>query len=214
MPTQLIPLDEFPHTAYVHSNTYLRLLLIWELSRNGKTDRRVLEKLARERMLISTPQITGTVDSQKTLAVTKIETPAPVYQQETKEKDSSASLATTIHRSADSTKASSITDVGSDLSSIEKREYPWSGYEDDEIPEKTQGKWTRNLRHQVFSLYRRLFGVVFLTNLGVFISILIKGANAQQIGTIVIANLFCAILMRQDYVINALFTVCCSVPSS
>lgn len=165
-------------------------------------------------MLISTPQITATHDSEKTLAVAKIETPAQVYQQETKEKDSSASLATTVHRSVDSTKASSMTDIGSDLSSLEKREYPWSGYEDDEIPEKMQGKWTRNLRHQVFSLYRRLFGVVFLTNLGIFISILIKGANAQQLGTIVIANLFCAILMRQDYVINVFFNVCCSVPSS
>lgn len=183
-------------------------------SRNGKTDRRALEKLARETMLISTPQITGAPEPEKTLAVRKIEAPAPVYQQEIKEKDSSASLATTVHRPADSTKASSMTDIGSDLSSLEKREYPWSGYEDDEIPEKTQGKWTRNLRHQVFSLYRRLFGIVFLTNLGVFISILIKGANAQQLGTIVIANLFCAILMRQDYVINVFFNVCCSVPSS
>ena len=40
------------------------------------------------------------------------------------------------------------------------------------------------------------------------------GANAQELGLIVVANLFCAILMRQDYVINAFFTVACAVPRS
>lgn len=91
----------------------------------------------------------------------------------------------------------------------------WDGYEDDVLPEKSHGKYLRNLRHQVFSLYRRLFGVVFVVNMAILISLFVKGGtNAQELGLIVVANLFCAILMRQDYVINAFFTVFCAVPAS
>ena len=99
---------------------------------------------------------------------------------------------------------------------VEKQATSWDGYKDDEIPEKTQGKAARNLRHQIFTLYRRLFGVVFVTNVAVLIATLVrtKGMDAQHLGLIVVANLFCAILMRQDYVINAFFTIACAVPSS
>ena len=92
---------------------------------------------------------------------------------------------------------------------------PWEGYEEDDIPDKTQGKLVRNLRHQIFTLYRRLFGVVFVTNMAIFVATLIKGHhNAQQLGQIVVANLFCAILMRQDYVVNAFFNLFCAVPTT
>lgn len=133
--------------------------------------------------------------------------PTLPYQQELKPKSLTASNDGTIF-------TSSLTKMDSEASSLEKQDYAWSGYEDDELPDKTQGKVARNLRHQIFSLYRRLFGVVFVTNLVIFISVVIKGANAQKLGGIVVANLFCAILMRQDYVINAFFNVFCSVPSS
>ncbi|KAF7346331.1 Nonribosomal peptide synthetase 12 [Mycena sanguinolenta] len=92
---------------------------------------------------------------------------------------------------------------------------PWEGYEKDVLPDKLQRKTVRNLRHIVFSLYRRLFGVVFLTNMGIFISLLIRGgSDAQRLGLITLANLFVAILMRQDYVVNAFFNVFCAVPTS
>ncbi|KAF9267434.1 nonribosomal peptide synthetase 12 [Marasmius fiardii PR-910] len=90
----------------------------------------------------------------------------------------------------------------------------WEGYKDDELPEKTQGHYLRNLRHQIFSLYRRLFGVVFIANMAIFIATCVKGASVPKIGEIVVANLFCAILMRQDYVINAFFNTFCAVPAS
>lgn len=169
--------------------------------------------------------MTNTTDSAPSkpdaLAIEKnsIATPPAVYQQNPKSEDVETGLAVSIHPSttirADSTNVST-SDLGSDASSMApmKPEHPWSGYLEDTLPSKTQGKKTRNLRHQIFTLYRRLFGVVFITNMAVFISVIFRGANAQQIGTIVIANLFCAILMRQDYVINAFFNVFCSVPAS
>ena len=91
----------------------------------------------------------------------------------------------------------------------------WDGFEDDELPAKTQGKIFRNLRHQIFSLYRRLFSIVFIVNMAVLIWIFVKGeTNAQELGQIVIANIFASVLMRQDHVINTFFHVFTAVPSS
>lgn len=154
-------------------------------------------------------------NASPTAVVNSVTVPPPAYQHRSREADLEASTAPAIDRNPTGADSSSVTELGSEVSSLEmKREYPWSGYEDDPLPEKTQGKYIRNLRHQVFTLYRRLFGVVFVTNMAVFISVVINGANAQQIGTIVIANLFCSILMRQDYVINVFFNVFCAVPTS
>jgi len=87
----------------------------------------------------------------------------------------------------------------------------WEGYLDQELPPQTHGNTLSVLRHAVFSLYRRLFGVVLVTNLAVLIATLIKGhTNALNLGQIVIANFFVSILMRQDYVVNAFFNVFCS----
>lgn len=143
--------------------------------------------------------------------------PAAVYQQESKSTDN-----TTLNvseRGADSvTVASSsiMNEKNESSSTIEKgHQLPWEGYQDDVLPEKTQGRIFRNLRHQVFSLYRRLFGIIMVTNMSIFIATIVRGnTNAQELGLIVVANLFCAILMRQDYVVNVFFTVACSVPAS
>ncbi|KAL4250630.1 Adenylate-forming domain-containing protein [Abortiporus biennis] len=108
-------------------------------------------------------------------------------------------------------------DTGSEHSTVEKGIIGWEGYDQTPLPEKTQGHFARNARHQIFSLYRRLFGVVFATNMGVLIATFVKGGlnvSAQHLGLIVISNLFVSIVMRQDYVINAWFLVFTSVPLS
>ncbi|KAK0192197.1 hypothetical protein F5146DRAFT_1102252 [Armillaria mellea] len=76
----------------------------------------------------------------------------------------------------------------------EKQMNPWDGYENDEMPEKVQPRMVRNLRLQAFSIYRRLFSV--------------------KVALLAVSNLFIAILMRQELVINTLFAVACSVPQS
>lgn len=108
----------------------------------------------------------------------------------------------------------SISDRKSEASSVEEKGVLWQGYEDDVLPEKTQGRLVRNLRFQIMSLYRRLFGIVFATNMGVFIWYCVEGFNADKLGKVVIANLFTAILMRQEYVVNAFFTVACLAPQT
>lgn len=98
--------------------------------------------------------------------------------------------------------------------SVDEKAVPWDGYEDDEMPEKVQPRLVRNARLQAFSIYRRLFSVVFITNMGVFISYAIRGYHSQKIALVTVANIFIAILMRQELVVNALFLIFCSVPKS
>ena len=86
---------------------------------------------------------------------------------------------------------------------------------EDDLPTKVQGHYMRNLRHQIFTLYRRLFSIVFVINMAIFIALISTGRHStMHVGLAVISNLFCAILMRQEYVINAFFNVFCAVPSS
>ncbi|PBL00724.1 hypothetical protein ARMGADRAFT_1042929 [Armillaria gallica] len=83
----------------------------------------------------------------------------------------------------------------------------WDGYEEDEMPEKTQSR-------AIFTVYRRLFSVAFIANMAVFISYAARGYTSEQVAMVVVANLFIAILMRQDYTINLIFFILSSVPQS
>lgn len=155
-----------------------------------------------------------------TVANIVIAQPAPVVLPSSGSSKSSLSITDgySVHKSETSAETvnekaiiqSSIVDDGG----VEKG-YAWDGYLEDPLPDKTQGKWSRNVRHQVFSLYRRLFGVIFVVNVSILIARLAQGGlSSPEIGMIAIANIFCAILMRQDHVVNAFFAVFCAVPPS
>ena len=84
------------------------------------------------------------------------------------------------------------------------------------LPEKKGLHGWRALRHRTFSLYRRLFSVVFIINLILLIVMLTErgGPKLDHLATAIAANLAASVLFRQDYVINFLFTIACSVPTS
>ena len=212
VPTQYIAMDDFPYTT------------------NGKIDKRALRRMALDKinrvqaekeqaalMVAKAAFYSASPYDGKLLSdvLSSLPPPAPAYDMAVSA-NHGAVLA--LHEKTELTNSSSTiaaTPQKSEISSAHEAGNVWDGYEDDELPKKTQGHYLRNLRHQVFSLYRRLFSVIFITNMAIFIATLAKGgANAQQLGLIVVANLFCAILMRQDYVINAFFTVACSVPNT
>ncbi|KAH6657078.1 AMP-binding enzyme [Truncatella angustata] len=83
-----------------------------------------------------------------------------------------------------------------------------------DIPDKSLRKPFRGLIYRVFIVYRFLFSLVGLGNVGALIAILFKGVDRQWLGTMTAINLVLAVLIRQDFVINALYTICCSVPTS
>ncbi|KAJ4491453.1 hypothetical protein C8J55DRAFT_540864 [Lentinula edodes] len=98
--------------------------------------------------------------------------------------------------------------------SFEEKAISWEDFRNDEYSDKKQGRLARNMRFQIFPIYRRLFSVVFITNMAIFIAFCVRGASVPKLGEVAIANLFVAILFRQDYVINALFFILCSAPKS
>ncbi|TFK24962.1 nonribosomal peptide synthetase 12 [Coprinopsis marcescibilis] len=193
VPKRILTMDNFPETA------------------NGKTDKPVLRQMAAEAKAedaklkekdITLPENTKWISLPPTLLTNGKVLP---------HKQSDHSLGSTQVGSAH------IKELDSSASSqIEKQEdYIWSGYEDDDHPEKTQGRIVRNLRHQMFSLYRRLFSVVFIINASLLIWVAVTNDyDANRLGGIVVANVFIGVLMRQELVINTLFLICTSIPPS
>ena len=150
------------------------------------------------------PKVEGDVLG-KPFATVKVQFPPATY-------NGAITRGATVDPEKASTEVSSESNMS--LSTLEKAE-PWDGYEDDTLPPKKQARIIRNLRHQIFSLYRRLFGIVFIVNMSIFIAYLCQGGTtAQHLGLVVIANISSSIFMRQDYVINAFFAVFCAVPLS
>ena len=113
---------------------------------------------------------------------------------------------------------------------IRKRHTPSASYNSnwrislppDEIPKlpyKRERKMFRQLRHNLLSVYKRLFTVVFVGNMIAFIAELALHRHSTPFGpplgnvaTAASANILAAILIRQEYVINALYTICCATP--
>lgn len=88
------------------------------------------------------------------------------------------------------------------------------------LPAEKQGEIAGLVRYTVFSVYRRLFTIVFFTNLAVFLWLVatnrkrILNVDISNLATAASANFLVAILIRQDYISNALYHVCWRVPHS
>ncbi|KAF1977974.1 acetyl-CoA synthetase-like protein [Bimuria novae-zelandiae CBS 107.79] len=89
----------------------------------------------------------------------------------------------------------------------------------DALPAKKGFHGQRWLRHRAFILYRRFFSVVLLANIAVACFILYQRVKRDRyiladVSTAFAANLCMTVLMRSEPVVNLLFTVACSVPTS
>ncbi|KAM3497979.1 hypothetical protein MY10362_008687 [Beauveria mimosiformis] len=82
------------------------------------------------------------------------------------------------------------------------------------VPEKKLPQPWRGLVYRILIMYRVLFSVVVLLNAGVLALLLALRADSQLLKLVVSANLTLAVLVRQDTVINILYTVFCSVPKT
>ncbi|CAM1508539.1 Fc.00g053870.m01.CDS01 [Cosmosporella sp. VM-42] len=81
-----------------------------------------------------------------------------------------------------------------------------------DIPGKQWAQPFRGLRHRVFIVYRTLFSLIGIMNLAALVSVIVFGPGSRWLGTITAINLTMAVLVRQDMVINALYSITCSVP--
>ena len=85
-------------------------------------------------------------------------------------------------------------------------------------PEKVDEKPFRFLRHVLFTVYRRLFTIVIMSNILGFIFIEARHRDLNSyirvISSAASGNLFVAVAMRQDYVINILCEVFAATPKS
>lgn len=85
-------------------------------------------------------------------------------------------------------------------------------------PDKIDQKPFRQLRHVIFTVYRRLFTIVVLANISALVLIDIRTRDTRYyfkaISSAASANLFIAVAIRQDYIINIFFEIFASTPKA
>ncbi|KAM5344225.1 hypothetical protein ACJ41O_012762 [Fusarium nematophilum] len=82
------------------------------------------------------------------------------------------------------------------------------------LPEKKYHKYSRGLRYKILIIYRRLFSLVGLFNISAAVALILTGISREWLSNITAINLVTAVLVRQEFVINALYTISCSAPKS
>lgn len=82
------------------------------------------------------------------------------------------------------------------------------------VPKKILGKKARGLKFRVGIIYRRLFSVVGLLNIAAFIALLMTDLQRAWLSNMVAINLLLAVLMRQEFVVNALYELFVNIPTS
>ncbi|CAG7928912.1 unnamed protein product [Penicillium olsonii] len=79
---------------------------------------------------------------------------------------------------------------------------------------RREPKILASLRYAILTLYRRLFTLVFLVNVGVFIAVMLNSQMLLALVNATAANLLVCGLARQPLVVNAIFKVVLSMPRS
>jgi hypothetical protein len=170
------------------------------LSPNGKCDKCQLSKLAlrSSRPLLAEGR-SSTFTSKDLYRPTKIATNFDAKPEDGKQVDTSVVI------------SSSLSEFNVSATSIAEKPVT--------LPLKNGFHGQRWLRHRLFILYRRFFTFVVLSNLAAACFILYRNIKDDRymladLASATAANLCMAVLMRSEPVINLLFTVFCSVPTS
>ncbi|KAK6529780.1 hypothetical protein TWF281_008939 [Arthrobotrys megalospora] len=82
------------------------------------------------------------------------------------------------------------------------------------LPEQDSYVWPK-VRHGFFSAYRRLFSLIFLGNLAGLLYVVMSFSGPRRLAhlsTAVSANLLVSVLIRQDFIVNAIFAVFALTP--
>ncbi|KAL2860693.1 integral membrane protein TmpA [Aspergillus lucknowensis] len=75
-------------------------------------------------------------------------------------------------------------------------------------------RWLAPVRYAILNIYRRLFTLVFCTNIGVFVYVLAADRKILALINAAAANLLACGLARQPLIVNTIFVTVCSTPRS
>ena len=79
---------------------------------------------------------------------------------------------------------------------------------------KDRPKRFATLRYTILSIYRRLFSLVFLANIAVFVAVMVSDRKLLALVNATAANLLACGLARQPLAVNSIFRIVCSLPRS
>ncbi|GME37132.1 AMP-dependent synthetase/ligase [Neofusicoccum parvum] len=167
------------------------------LTSNGKVDKRCLKGMAAQSSPAQLPETPPETPPESLRLDTP---PASLHVADSKDPEKGVVVVSSIPSSS--------------TGSLKEKEVE----EDFTLPEKNGIHGERWLRHRFFSLYRRFFSIVWIANI-VPVIVLASGYwkthtfRLESMTTATAANLTFAILMRQEYVINALFNLATAVPT-
>lgn len=190
------------------------------LTANGKVNRVELRELASTTCARTDSAVENALKVSRIDTLTSTEqphqTPPAVSKWASQDPEKGPTIAETELSTSSSSSVNSITDIEKGPVITETR---ISTPDRPGLPTKRGFHGQRWLRHRGLILYRRFFSVVVLVNLAVAGFILYrKIAQNQQVlmdlATASAANLCIAVMMRSEPVVNLLFTVFCSVPTS
>jgi len=212
-----------------------------ELTSNGKVDKRILKGLVKHGQTTATIPIKHEkVPSKPMPALVPevkieelLEPPSHIatrVERMLKPKASEATLAASetasiIGKMDDDAEKGAISKVK--VRKVDEEDEEEAAEENEEVaaerfplPSKNGFHGERWLRHRFFSMYRRFFSVIFLSNLAAFAVLLYRSIRDHRLmpipdlSTAVAANLMVAVLMRQEHVVNVLFWLATRLPTS
>ncbi|KAH8689764.1 hypothetical protein GQ44DRAFT_744820 [Phaeosphaeriaceae sp. PMI808] len=171
------------------------------LSPNGKWDRKQLATLA---LRASRPPLSTKSSSFTT---NELYYPSQIANGSSKDAEKGEASSSSVVISSNLSKYNVST------SSIPEKENP------DTLPPKNGFHGGRWVRHRLLILYRRFFTVIVMANVAVACFILYRNLKDDRymladLATATATNLCMAVLMRSEPVVNLLFTIFCSVPTS
>ncbi|KAF4957600.1 hypothetical protein FSARC_11239 [Fusarium sarcochroum] len=185
--------------------TVWRHLPVLELTPNGKIDKKVLYSIA---------TTDATAEPQLPIVQPRPQTIWPSLHSPSMSFGSSSDR--TLVKAEHSVTERDL-EKDSKTFSVDEEELDCEEYE---LPDKNGIHGWRWLRHTAFSAYRKLFGFIFVANLTVLAILLWSSRDnnffpsPSHLAIAVASNLLVAVLVRQDYVVNAMFWLCTRVPTS
>ncbi|KAH7176237.1 hypothetical protein EDB81DRAFT_836340 [Dactylonectria macrodidyma] len=175
--------------------TRFDLLDSFPMTVNGKNDKKALR--ARESLAEKSSPTEEKTSTESTTEV--IASPKPAFISHSRSDSSSSSL-TQVSYTSEKSEATVVEENSIDLEAA--------------LPEKRQRKYMRGLRHRILIVYRLLFTLVGIFNIAAALAVILSGIQREWLGTVTAINLALAVLIRQDFIINALYTITCSIPKS